>query len=94
MMRGTTRRRQGILPITFCLPGQSSLTLEFVVDSGFTEFLTLPVAAVSAMRLPFLHNRSAYLAGGSTTHLRRHDFVERRCLTIKNCESGSGKMIW
>ncbi len=72
MMRGTTRRRQGILPITFRLPGQPNFTLELVVDTGFTEFLTLPVAAVSAMRLPFLHNRTAYLADGSTTRMPIH----------------------
>jgi len=72
MMQGTTRRRQGILPITFRLPRQPNLTLEFVVDTGFTEFLTLPLAAVRAMRLPFLYNHSAYLAYGSTIRMPIH----------------------
>lgn len=72
MMRGTTRRRQGILPITFRLPGQPNLTLEFVVDTGFTEFLTLPVAAVNAMRLPYSHEHPAYLADGSTIKMDIH----------------------
>ena len=66
MMQGVTIRRQATLPVTFRLLGQPNLTLDFVVDTGFTKFLTLPVAAIGAMRLPFLHNRSAYLADGST----------------------------
>ena len=65
MMRGTTRHWQGILPITFRLPGQPNLTLEFVVDTGFTEFLTLPIAAVAALRLPYSHEHPAVLADGS-----------------------------
>lgn len=72
MMRGTTRRRQGILPITFRLPGQPNLTLEFVVDTGFTEFLTLPIAAVTALRLPYSYEHPAYLADGSTVKMDIH----------------------
>ena len=72
MMRGITRRRQGILPITFRLLGQPSLTLEFVVDTDFTEFLTLPVAAVAALRLPYSYEHPAYLADGSAVKMDIH----------------------
>lgn len=72
MMRGTTRRRQGILPITFRLLGQPNLTLDFVVDTGFTEFLTLPVAAVAVLRLPYSHENPAYLADGSSVKMDIH----------------------
>lgn len=72
MMRGATRRRQGILPITFRLPGQPNLILEFVVDTGFTEFLTLPVAAVASLRLPYSHDYPAYLADGSIVQMNIH----------------------
>ena len=44
-----------LLPVTFRLASQPDLAIEFVVDTGFTGFLTLPPAAVSAMRLPYLH---------------------------------------
>ncbi len=72
MMRGVTIRRQATLPVTFRLPGQPDFTLEFVVDTGFTDFLTLPPAAVTAMRLPFDHQETAGLADGSTIRLDVH----------------------
>lgn len=80
MMRGVTIRRQATLPVTFHLPGQPDFTLEFVVDTGFTDFLTLPSAAVTAMRLPFSHQETAGLADGSTIRLDVHTatiFVEQ-----------------
>ena len=54
-MGGTTIHHKAILPMTFLLPGQPDFAVEFVVDTGFTQFLTLPPAAVTAMRLPFDH---------------------------------------
>ena len=71
-MRGVTIRRQATLPVTFRLPGQPDLTLEFVVDTGFTEFLTLPPAAVAAMQLPFLYPQMAGLADGSAIRMSVH----------------------
>jgi clan AA aspartic protease len=75
MMRGVTIRRQATLPVTFRLPEQPSLTLEFVVDTGFTEFLTLPPAAVAAMQLPFLYPQMADLADGSSIRMSVHGAV-------------------
>lgn len=72
MMRGVTIRRQATLPVIFRLWGQPDFTLEFVVDTGFTEFLTLPPAAVLAMRLPLDHQETAGLADGSTIMLDVH----------------------
>ncbi len=71
-MRGVTIRRQATLPVTFRLPGQPSVTLDFVVDTGFTGFLTLPVAAVTAMRLPFDHEEAASLADDSVIGIAIH----------------------
>jgi predicted aspartyl protease len=42
MMGGTVASRHLLMPITFRLPSGPDLTVEFVVDTGFTEFLTLP----------------------------------------------------
>jgi clan AA aspartic protease len=84
MMRGTTMRRQATLPITLRLPGQPDFTIEFVVDTGFSEDLTLPVAAVAAMGLPLLFRRSVGLADGSAVTMAIHsakilwDGVERQ----------------
>ncbi len=71
-MRGVTIRRQATLPVTFRLPGQPDFTLEFVVDTGFTEFLTLPPATVAAMNLPFVYQRQASLADDSAITIAVH----------------------
>ena len=72
MMQGFVSRRKVHFPVTFRLPSQPDFTLEFIVDTGFTEFLTLPLAAVTAMRLPFLYPLDAGLADGSTTRMPVH----------------------
>ena len=72
MMRGTTLRRQATLPVTFRLTGQPNLTLEFVIDTGFTEDLTLPAAAVSALKLPYRFQQKANLADGTVILMDIH----------------------
>jgi len=69
MMRGTTIRRQATLPVTFRLLGQPNLTLDFVIDTGFTENLILPAAAVSALNLPYRYQQRANLADGTTIRM-------------------------
>ena len=51
MMTGTVVHLHALLPVTFRLPDQPDLTIEFVVDTGFTGELTLPAPAVAAMGL-------------------------------------------
>jgi clan AA aspartic protease len=46
--------------------------VEFVVDTGFVGFLTLPPAAIAALRLPFLRRIAANLADDSTIHVSVH----------------------
>lgn len=75
MMTGTVLRRQATLPVTFRLPAQPNMTLEFVVDTGFTEYLTLPKAAVAAMSLPFLYSERASLAEGTDVLLAVHGAI-------------------
>jgi clan AA aspartic protease len=64
-MTGNVRDRHILLPLTFRLSGLPDVTVDFVVDTGFTGLLTLPLEAVRAMRLPFLHRIPAKLADGS-----------------------------
>lgn len=71
-MTGHVSNRQALLPVTFRLPDRPDLTLQFVVDTGFTDFLTLPSTAVAALDLPFLHRVSADLADDSTVELAVH----------------------
>ncbi len=72
MMTGTVSERHALLPVTFRLPNQLDLTIEFVVDTGYTDYLTLPVAAVTAMGLRFLHRTSADLADNSIVDMNVH----------------------
>ena len=75
MMRGVTIGRRATLPVTFRLPGQPNITLEFIVDTGFTEFLTLPPAAVAAMQLPYLYTQGASLADATAIRLSVHGAI-------------------
>lgn len=71
-MIGAVSRRHAMMPVLFRLPGQPDLTIEFVVDTGFTEYLALPRAAVAKMRLPFLVRAEFDLADGSTVKIDVH----------------------
>ncbi len=46
-------------------PSGQNLEFEAVVDTGFSEFLTLPLALVTELRLPPVTSASAILADGS-----------------------------
>ena len=75
MMTGTVQNRRLLLPLAFRLPNRPDLTIEFVVDTGFTDFLTLPAGAVSAMGLPFLPRAPIVLADGSTAEVAIYEGI-------------------
>jgi clan AA aspartic protease len=72
MIYGRTRERKAMIPVTFRLPGQPDFSLDFVIDTGFNDFLTLPPPAVSVMNLPLYSSIPARLADGSETILAVH----------------------
>ena len=49
MMTGHVVQRHALLPVTFRLLNQNEFAIEFVVDTGFSGELTLPIAAIEAM---------------------------------------------
>lgn len=53
MMTGHVVQRHALLPVTFRLANQRDIAIEFVVDTGFSGTLTLPLAAIEAMQLPY-----------------------------------------
>jgi clan AA aspartic protease len=69
MMTGHVTNLHAWLPVVLRPPGQPDLAIEFVIDTGFTGFLTLPLTAVNTLRLPFLHRIPADLADSSTVEL-------------------------
>ena len=71
-MTGTVQNRHALLPVIFLLPGKPELSLEFVIDTGFTGELTLPPAAVAALGLPYSHTNVIRLADNSPLDVAVH----------------------
>jgi len=67
MMTGTVSRQQAMMPVVITQPDGKRLSLEFVVDTGFVGFLTLPVGAVTALGFPFLFDLPINLADDINT---------------------------
>jgi clan AA aspartic protease len=72
MMQGRVKDGRASLPITFRLSNQPDFQIEFVVDTGFNDYLTLPPQAINAMNLPQYSNISVRLADGTETKLSIH----------------------
>lgn len=69
MIRGEVNaRREAIVPLLVRAPGGNEMSLEAVVDSGFTAALALPIAAVAALGLVRQSAGGAVLADGSVRH--------------------------
>jgi clan AA aspartic protease len=72
VISGTVTDRHAIVSLTFLLVNGATFPIEFVVDTGFTDYLCLPPEAVSLLRLPFLYNLPVNLADNSTVSLAVH----------------------
>ena len=59
MINGQVIAHHVLVHVPLRLPNQSEMAVEFVVDTGFTGFLTLPLAMVTALNLSFLRRISA-----------------------------------
>jgi clan AA aspartic protease len=74
--------------IPFLLSNGSRVPIEFVIDTGFTGELCLPLEAVSLMGLTFRHDTFANLADNTEVSLPLHeaivlwDGVERDVLIV------------
>jgi len=65
MIYGRLAGGKATVPVIFRLPEQADFSLNFVIDTGFNGYLTLPPQAVNAMNLPPRANTPATLADGS-----------------------------
>jgi clan AA aspartic protease len=73
MITGRVEDRHALLSVVFSLQGRPSVSIEFVVDTGFTDALCLPSPAVTALGLPFQFDFPASLADGSQVLLPVHE---------------------
>jgi clan AA aspartic protease len=65
VIHGSVVGLQAEVTITLRLPGQRTVEIECVVDTGFAGALTLPPATIAALELPFVIRMSANLADDS-----------------------------
>ena len=84
MMTGRVENRHALLFVTLRLAGRPDVSIECVIDTGFTDALCLPTAVVNALDLPYQYDFPASLANGARVLLPVHeativwDGVERR----------------
>lgn len=72
MMTGQVVALNALLSIVFQLPGHPEIAIDFVIDTGFTGYLTLPLRAVEALRLPYIESIPATLATDEEVELPVH----------------------
>ena len=72
MMTGNVLHKHAMLPVLFRLPGQPDITIEFVVDTGFTGALALPLSAIAALALPYIGEQAANLANDTEVEISLH----------------------
>jgi clan AA aspartic protease len=63
---GLVSQLHALVSIPFRVLGQPDIAIEFVVDTGFAGFLTLPTPAISALHLPLIRAVPANLADDSS----------------------------
>ncbi|MEH2161562.1 MAG: hypothetical protein V7K38_11050 [Nostoc sp.] len=61
--------------VEFRLPNLPNFTIEFVIDTGFTDYLCLPSEAAVLLGLPFLYELPANLADNSWIDIPVHEAV-------------------
>jgi clan AA aspartic protease len=72
MISGTVSRHRAYVPLTLRGPSGQQGDADFVLDTGFTGFLTLPPSACAALALPFDHLQPSFLADGTQVMLDVH----------------------
>ena len=74
MIRGTvSTRHEGIVPLRVRGPTGAECDVDAVIDTGFTGFLTLPPAVISALNLPFRAPASIRLGDGTVGQFDVYD---------------------
>jgi clan AA aspartic protease len=72
MIYGRLIDGKAIVPGIFRLLTQPDFSIDFIIDTGFNDHLTLPPQAVSAMNLPLYSTTLARLADGREALLSIH----------------------
>ena len=75
VISGTVTDRHATVCVPFRRPDRPDVTIEFVIDTGFTDELCLPPEAVALLNLPFKHDIRVNLADNSRVILPVHKAI-------------------
>ncbi|MFB8792200.1 MAG: clan AA aspartic protease [Potamolinea sp.] len=75
MISGIVSDGHATVAIAFRFAHRSDLSIEFVIDTGFTDYLCLPPEAVALLGLPFKYAMPVNLADNSEVILPVHEAV-------------------
>lgn len=70
-----TPDKEAIIKLNVRGPSGKEQEVTAVLDTGYTEFLTLPPAIIAALGLPYQYAVPMYLADGSRVRMRVYDAV-------------------
>ena len=73
MIAGSVCRRRALVELALRGAASSRVTREFLLDTGFDGFLTLPPGDIATLALPFSHRTPATMADGSVVFLDVHE---------------------
>jgi clan AA aspartic protease len=74
-MIGIVSGRYALLPVPIRVPHRGEVAIEFVIDTGFSGYLTLPPDAVAVLGLPFEQSIPARLADGASVMMPTYTAV-------------------
>jgi clan AA aspartic protease len=95
MISGIVKGRHATIAVVFRLPNRPDFSIYFVIDTGFTDHLSLPPEAVSLLGLPFKYAMSANLADNSNVILPIHEAIIIWSRTKSSCTcSGEETFTW
>jgi clan AA aspartic protease len=75
VISGIVKDGHATVNVEFRLANIPDFSIEFVIDTGFTDYLCLPPEAVTLLRLPFLYELPANLANNSWVDIPVHEAV-------------------
>jgi clan AA aspartic protease len=75
VISGIIKHAHATVNVEFRLPNIPDFTIEFVIDTGFTDYLYLPPEAVVLLGLPLLYELPANLANNSWVDIPVHQAV-------------------
>jgi clan AA aspartic protease len=75
VISGIVNDRHATVTVTFRFSNRPDLSIEFVVDTGFTDYLCLPPEAVALLGLPFKYAIPVNLADNSEVTLPVHEAI-------------------